>query len=928
MTIKSITEYSQEFKNIENFSKTLWLDQKTNQTALDESKEKMVILDFFPYPSGIGLHIGHPLGYIATDIYARFWKLSGKNVLFAMGYDAFGLPAEQFAIEHGVHPEITTKKNIDNIAKQLDALGLSHDPTRTFSTTDKDYYKWTQWIFLQLFNSYFDETQQKAMPITNLEQKLRANGLNEDEIYDELKKKRLAYLDMVEVNWCPKLGTVLADEEVINGLSERGNHPVFRKPLEQWVMRITEYGPRLVENLEPLNWPVSVKEMQRNWVGISTGHEVEFAINDHGLESIKVFTTRLDTIEGVCFCAIAVDHEFADILCVDENSKNAVSDYRKKQEEQAGKQYQKEEDFAVFTGSYAINPITNERVPIYVASYVLAYGTGAVMGVPAHDERDMKLAKRENLAIKVVIKPNDAFLNEHGISFQEYIANAKDYPAFTAKNETYDDQIQKFEKNSAVTKKTNMKLRDWIFSRQRYWGEPFPIVLDEQNRPYALELDRLPLELPDLDDFQPEMGTLEVTKPLDKAKNKDGSLWKDIAFIKLDLNTARIVDAEIGKQIIVDGKEYEVHKGKRETNTMPNWAGSCWYFLRYMDPKNDEAFVGSNEEKYWSLGKNRDDEVIPGRKKFGAIDLYLGGAEHAVLHLLYARFWYMVLHDLGYVSCAEPFDRLFNQGMLLGAAYSTADGKYIAPTDVEHKNGKCYEKETGLELIESIGKIGKRYKNGVPPEEVCNLYSVDALRLYMMYLGPLEQSKPWDYRAIKGMSRFLEKVCKLKISQNPSDAKMKFKFNETVKKVQEDFKALKFNTAIAALIIFINFVEDNGGEVDIHLYKKILIVLSPLAVHTCEYLFNKNVLDNKSPCSIFTQEWPEVEEIEMVVDKINVVVTINGRKKAVVEFAPDVSAGELDAYIAEFAAENAVVVKKAVVIKDANNRPKLINIVE
>jgi len=968
-------EYNEEFSKIEQFSKAFWVANKVNEVEIDQSKEKMVILDFFPYPSGVGLHIGHPLGYIATDIYARFWRLKGKNVLFAMGYDAFGLPAEQFAIEHGVHPEITTKNNIANISRQLEILGLAHDPKRSFSTTDKDYYKWTQWIFLQLYNSYFDRDLGRAQPISILEEKLRLSGLSEDEIYEKLRQKRLTYLDEVEVNWCPKLGTVLADEEVINGVSERGGYPVFRKPLEQWVMRITEYGPRLVENLEFLNWPISVKEMQRNWVGLSSGHEVEFQLLKNGQNGestkptraiakheqnggvyeaianvtkheqnggfLKVYTTRLDTLEGVTFCAISVDHPQVLEICTDSSAVAAVKEYKEKAAKMAGKQYVKDENFAVFSGSFAINPVTGEKIPVFAANYVLSYGTAAVMGVPAHDERDHALALALGLKILPVVKPTAEFLEQQGATLEEYLENPAKYAAFTERSQMLNglsnaDQVQKFEqngaKNGAILQKTNMKLRDWIFSRQRYWGEPFPIVLDKAGRAYGLESDQLPLELPDLEDFHPQTDKEEVTKPLDKAR-VNGRFWKDVNFVKLDLSTARIVDAEEGAKVRINGREYEVFAGKRETNTMPNWAGSCWYFLRYMDPRNGENFVCPEAEKYWSLAKNAEDEVVPGRKKFGAIDLYLGGAEHAVLHLLYARFWYLVLYDLGFVSCPEPFDRLFNQGMLLGPAYQTADGKYVLPTEVENRAGKWLW--NGQEVVESIGKIGKRYKNGVPPEEVCGQYSVDVFRLYMMYLGPLEQSKPWDFRAIKGMARFLEKVCRISVGELGEDSVLRYKFNETVRKMEDDFKALKFNTAIAALIIFVNFVYENGGVLAKDLYEKFLTVLAPLAPHLCEFLY-QNRFDNSgfdgSACSevpsIFDQKWPVVEDLQLRLEKVNVVVTVNGRKRAVVELDSEIDQDRLDAYSADFARENSIVPKKVVIVRDDNGRPKLINIVE
>ncbi len=973
---ETFQSYSENFKQIENFSKNRWIERNINASYLDESKEKCVVLDFFPYPSGVGLHVGHTLGYIATDIYARYQKLRGKNVLFAMGYDAFGLPAEQFAIEHGIHPEITTKNNIENIAKQLQVLGLSHDLNRSFSTTDKDYYKWTQWIFIQLYNSYFDENEKKAKPIQHLEERLRQSGLNDDEIYKKLEKERLAYLDEIEVNWCPKLGTVLSDEEVINGKSERGDHPVIRKALKQWMMRITKYSQRLVDNLDHLNWPISVKEMQRNWVGVSSGHEIIFNCEVNGSKvSLTAFTTRADTLSGVTFCAISSEHPDIEKFCANEQIKEKIKNKileSAKAETHASSTIKKDQniDWEIFTGAYAKNPLNGSQVPIYVASYVLAYGTCAVMGVPAHDARDYKMAKRQNLDIIAVVKIDDEYCKQNDVTAEQYANNAANYPAYEGKSSlsmlyngrTIEEEItwiesqgsiQKPLQNSAcseksecsisqlsscdnwIKRKINTKLRDWIFSRQRYWGEPFPIVLDSQGRAFALEESALPLELPDLEDFAPVISD-EILKPLDRAKI-DNRLWKDINFIKLNLHTARIIDLPEGSKITLDDKEYIVESGQFETNTMPNWAGSCWYFIRYMDPRNNDAFVGSREEKYWSTGRSfdngintedilSDDENISGRKKVGALDLYLGGAEHAVLHLLYARFWYMVLYDLGYVSCIEPFDRLFNQGMILGASYKNADGKYFAPNDIAKKDKQFFVKDTNEEVFEFIGKIGKRYKNGMSPEEVTNAYSIDALRLYMMYLGPLEQSKPWDYSAIKGMFRVLEKINNLQVDSKVSHDDVYYNFNEMLKKVSQDFKDLKFNTAIAAIIIFINNLSEFGNKLDAKLYRKLLIVIAPLAPHLCEYLY-QNWFECSAKESIMHEEWPAIEEINIIKSKINVVFTVNGKKRLVQEFDANITRVQLEEFIAQFASKNDFAIGKCVIVNDKDNYPKLVNIV-
>lgn len=927
--------YMENHKAISKMAKEFWSKNKINESKVYHSKEPEIVLDFFPFPSGIGLHVGHTLGYIATDVYARFKRLQGKNILFAMGYDAFGLPAEQFAIETGTRPETTTKKNIANISRQLYELGLMHDPNRVFSTTDADYYKWTQWIFLQLYNSYFDEEENKAKPITHLESRLKASNLTEEEIYKELSNKRLAYLDSVEVNWCPGLGTVLSDEEVINGKSERGNHPVFKKQLVQWILRITTYSKRLLENLDALDWPDSVKEMQRNWIGLSQGHELTLkeAVNERiaieinsvaSMESVdekcnsklelKAFTTRLDTISGATFCAISIDHpEVARFARTPEA--RAFLEKNKGKEKIEG---------SVFTGVYMQHPDSARKLPVYIADYVLKYGTAAVCGVPAHDERDFKLAKQHELDIIPTIIPDDEWLKEHDLTLEKYkqkmplVYSAKGDNLKLFNGNTAKEEITHLEKNDWAIKKTITQLRDWIFSRQRYWGEPFPIVLDKHGNAYALEEECLPVKLPELEDFKNESDSQEITKPLDKLPS-----WRDVNLIKLDNHTARIVDESVGAEVEINGKQYLVESGKRETNTMPNWAGSCWYYLRYLDPKNDHEFISQSAQNYW-LGKNWNELNGKGEpRKLGAIDLYLGGAEHAVLHLLYARFWHMVLYDLGHVINKEPFNKLFNQGMILGSSYSDSQGKYYALDEVEKKNNQFVAKVSGEQLFESIGKIGKRYKNGVAPETITDEFSVDALRLYMMYLGPLEQNKPWNYEAIKGMVRFLEKIWSLEIDEetNYEDSDdTKYDFDQLIFKVQEDCKNLKFNTAIAAIIIFIN----KHKKLSKMLYRELLIVLAPFIPHIAEYLFIDKKLQNNPNNSIFDEKWPEKKNIQKQHDKINVVFTLNGKKKAVQEFAANANEDEIKQYAQKLASNS----KKIIVIYDNDKLIKLVNVVE
>lgn len=882
-------KYLHESKKIELWANEFWAKNKINSCGVDQKKEKFVVLDFFPYPSGVGLHVGHTLGYIATDIFSRFQKLNGKNVLYAMGFDAFGLPAEQFSIETGLHPEIITKKNIENMKKQLSRLGLAHDTNRSFNTTDSNYYRWTQWIFLKLYNSYYDRSLKKARPIQELENKLINAGMNEREIKEKLEEKRLAFLSEIEVNWCPELGTVLADEEVINGRSERGNFPVFKKPLKQWVLRITEYARRLLDNLELLDWPSGIKEMQKNWIGLSNGINITF----QGQQEIKVFTTRAETLSGVTFLAISPRHPKINLIAKSKESINWLN--------------QQDRTKGVFSGSFAIHPISGKEIPIYVADYVLHYGTGAVMGVPCHDARDHDFALENKIDFIPVLRPSKCWLQENEVELNDYLSEPQNYPAYdeytgllTGNNR--EDEIQSILKNSWAQVQENTKLRDWLFSRQRYWGEPFPVVYDAAGEVFALEESALPIELPHLDDYKPEAfeSDIDIKKPLDRAAE-----WKNVNGIKLDLHSVKIVQEPEGSEVERDGKFYKVEKFTRETNTMPNWAGSCWYYLRYFDPKNNEVFVSKANENYWGKGQ-------------GAVDLYLGGAEHAVLHLLYARFWHMVLHDLGYVSAQEPFKKLFNQGMITGTAYHDARGVYIDPQEVVFKEGKPYAKD-GRELIEQQGKLGKRYKNGVPPEEICDLYSADVLRLHMMYLGPLEQSKPWNYEAIKGMARLCEKVFALSknIKNEEPSKEILFSFNETIKKITQDCADLKFNTAIAAFIILINKMDFAPSNI----WSGILKLFAPFAPHLCEYLFQQ-IHPNDS---IFNQPWPKYHKIEQSLETIQIIVTVNGKKKGAIDVHAKINEEDLQKMVQ--AKMNIDGVEKFIVIKNQDGLPKLVNIV-
>ena len=692
------------------------------EQGFDPAKPKFYVLDMFPYPSGAGLHVGHPEGYTATDIVARYKRLRGFNVLHPMGWDAFGLPAEQYAIKTGQHPAVTTRENVAKFKSQLKRIGFSYDWQREINTTDPTYYKWTQWIFLQIYNSWFNPETNRAEPISTY------RGTDPDSV-------RLAYVADVPVNWCPELGTVLANEEVVDGKSEVGGFPVVRRPMRQWMLRITAFAERLLEGLDELDWPEGIKLLQRNWIGRSQGAEIDFKIENVD-QQIRVFTTRPDTVYGGTFLVLAPEHSLVDLI-VTEEQWPAVREYR----ERAARKSELEradlskEKTGVFTGAYAINPATNEKIPIWIADYVLlGYGTGAIGGVPAHDERDLEFAKKFDLPIVVVVQPTGdepafGFTGE-GIAINSPIINGLTSAEAKKKITAW------LEERGSGKRAINYKLRDWLFSRQRYWGEPFPIVW-ENGKHRALQEKELPVVPPPLDDYKPT-GTGEP--PLAKAKE-----W------------IRYSD-----------------KAMRETNTMPQWAGSCWYYLRFSDPHNDERFVGEEAERYWMGGD-----------KPGGVDLYVGGTEHAVLHLLYARFWQKVLFDLGYVSKPEPFQRLVNQGIILG---------------------------------EDNQKMSKSRGNIVNPDDVIDQHGADAFRCYEMFMGPLEQMKPWSTRGVEGVARFLARVWRLLMTENQAGewevsdkvkeieaSKQQQKvLHATIKKVTEDIESFSFNTAISQMMIFVN----------------------------------------------------------------------------------------------------------------------------
>ncbi|MCP1309043.1 leucine--tRNA ligase [Paenibacillus tyrfis] len=742
-----------------------WEKNKTFKVLDDESKPKFYALDMFPYPSGAGLHVGHPEGYTATDIVSRYKRLRGYNVLHPMGWDAFGLPAEQHALDTGQHPRDITFRNIDNFRRQIKSLGFSYDWDREFSTTDPEYYKWTQWIFIQLY------------------------------------KKGLAYVDEVPVNWCPALGTVLANEEVIDGLSERGGHPVIRKPMRQWVLKITEYAERLLEDLEELDWSESIKDMQRNWIGKSTGAEVTFAIDGHGNDSLKVFTTRPDTLFGATYCVLAPEHELVARITTPEQAQ-AVKDY---QERAARKSDLERTDLAkektgVFTGAYAVNPVNGSKVPVWIADYVLAgYGTGAIMAVPGHDPRDWEFAKQFDLPIVEVVQGGDvnkeAYAGDGPHVNSEFLNGLNNEQAIAR-------MIEHLEANGQGQGKVTYRLRDWLFSRQRYWGEPIPILHLEDGTMKTVPEDQLPLLLPEVDEIKPS-GTGE--SPLANVTD-----W---------VNT---VDPETGL------------KARRETNTMPQWAGSCWYYLRFIDPKNKDEICSKELQRKW----------LP-------VDLYIGGAEHAVLHLLYARFWHKVLYDLGVVETKEPFYKLVNQGMILG---------------------------------ENMEKMSKSRGNVINPDEIVGEYGADTLRMYEMFMGPLEATKPWNVNGVEGTFRFLSRVWRLfvgedgglnaKITEDSDAGSEAFKrtWHRTIKKVTEDYEALRFNTAISQLMIFVNeaYKTDRLPKAAMENFVQ---MLSPIAPHLAEELWEK--LGHSG--TVAYEAWPVYDEAWTVDNEVEIVIQVNGK---------------------------------------------------
>ena len=891
--------YSPELAGvIEKKWQTLWRENGTFQapnpvgtlaTGDELPSNKLFVQDMFPFPSGSGLHVGHPLGYIATDTFARFNRMLGKNVLHTLGYDAFGLPAEQYAIQTGTHPAIKTQESIENMERQLGRLGLGHDKRRAIATTDEDYYRWTQWIFLQIFNAWFDTESNKARRITELvplledgsrpvpEKLAQEFGTSDFNKLDKVQQAkvideyRLVYRSYSMVNWCPGLGTVLANEEVTaDGRSERGNFPVFRKKLSQWMMRITAYADRLIDDLEVLDWPDKVKNMQRNWIGRSRGAEVDFTAAGH---SITVFTTRPDTLFGATYLVVAPEHELVDALTADTpypegidsrwtggqaTPAAAVAAYRAAIAAKSDVERQENKDkTGVFLGTYATNPVNGEQVPIFIADYVLTgYGTGAIMAVPAHDTRDYEFATVFGLPIVPVLDGDvttEAFVGDaphiNSANADGLDINGKDTPTAIA------DTIAWLVAHNVGTEKIQYKLRDWLFARQRYWGEPFPIVYDENDVAHALPESSLPVVLPEVEDykpvsFDPDDADSVPHPPLAKATD-----WVNV---ELDLG---------------DGLKHY----RRDTNVMPQWAGSSWYQPRYIDPQNPDEFCALENEQYWTGPQ------FPG--DCGGVDLYVGGVEHAVLHLMYARFWHKVLFDLGYVSSYEPYRRLYNQGYIQAFAYTDSRGVYVPAAEVEERDGKFYYQ--GEEVTQEYGKMGKSLKNSVSPDEICDDYGADTLRVYEMAMGPLDTSRPWATKDVVGAQRFLQRLWRLVVDEETGDVTVSDAeldddtakaLHRTIAGIRDDYENLRLNTVVAKAIEYVNFLTKHFAATPVPraAVTPIVIMIAPIAPHIAEELWQRLGHDD----TITYVDFPTFDEKWLVDDEIELPVQINGKVRS------------------------------------------------
>jgi leucyl-tRNA synthetase len=875
-----------------------WTPNRTGLLAEDPrhlaERPSRFVLDMFPYPSGIGLHVGHPLGFIATDVYARFSRMDGFNVLHAMGYDAFGLPAEQFAVQTGTHPRVTTEANIANMKRQMRALGLGHDPRRGPATTDVGYYRWTQWIFLQIYNSWYDAEADRARPIAELVRDLEAgtrptpdgrafSALTASEQRTLVDSYRLAYVAEAPVNWCPGLGTVLANEEVTaDGRSERGNFPVYKRPLKQWMLRITAYADRLLADLDLLDWSDSIKQMQRNWIGRSTGALVRFAVSGHSGLDIEVFTTRPDTLFGATYMVLAPEHPLLNAIVpgewpagtpsvwkgtfgLDVEPAEAVARYREfaAAKSELERQAEGREKTGVFTGAFAINPTNGEAIPVFVADYVLmGYGTGAIMAVPGQDQRDWEFAEEFELPIIRTVQPPADFDAKAYLGDGPAINSAfLDGLAVTdAKREI----IAWLEQHGYGEGTVTYKLRDWLFSRQRYWGEPFPIVYDDAG-PIALPDSLLPVELPEMTDFEP--ATSDDPDALPQPPLARATNWVEV---ELELPGPVWAGYGAGRRTYL-----------RETNTMPQWAGSCWYYLRYLDPTNEDRPVDPAVEREWAEGTRLD-----GSPKSGLVDLYVGGVEHAVLHLLYARFWHKVLYDLGHVSTLEPFQRLVNQGMIQAAAYTDARGVYVEASEVVERDGAFFF--DGAPVTREFGRMGKSLKNGISPDDICRDYGADTLRLYEMATGPLDASRPWNTSDIIGVHRFLQRLWRNvidedtgapRVSDSTADDETGRVLHRTIAAVRDDMASMSFNTAIARLTECNNHLTQvvaRDGAAPREVVIPLVLMVAPLAPHIAEELWARLGHDD----TLTYESFPVANPALLVDDTVEVPVQVNGKVRA------------------------------------------------
>ena len=853
--------------------------------------KKIFVLDMFPYPSGKGLHVGHPLGFIGTDIYTRYKRMTGHNVMYTMGFDAFGLPAEQYAVQTGQHPAITTHANIVNYRRQLRRLGLSHDARRSISTTDPAYYRWTQWIFLQIFNSWYDVDADRARPISELIEQYESgqrptpdgrswSDLSPAERDTTIEGHRLAYVSDAPVNWCPGLGTVVANEEVTaDGRSDRGNFPVFKRNMRQWMMRITAYADRLIEDLDLLDWTDAIKAMQRNWIGRSEGATVHF---QSSAGPITVFTTRPDTLFGATFMVLAPEHPLVDALTTPER-RQAVDQYRHQaaSKKDIDRQDDTREKTGVATGAYATNPVTGESIPIWIADYVLmGYGTGAIMAVPSGDQRDFEFARLYGLPIRAIQQPPDRSLDTSTwesafIGDSPYVNSSNgslELNGITTVAEAKRLTNEWLEQNGHGTAAVTYKLRDWLFSRQRYWGEPFPIVYDLDGNPHGLPDSELPLVLPETDSFSPR-----TFDPDDEFSNPESPLDR------LDWWTNVELDLGNGPQPY-----------RRDTNVMPQWAGSCWYELRYLDPTNETRFVDREVERYW-MGPQP--EGHDGHPHPGGVDLYVGGVEHAVLHLLYSRFWHKVLFDLGHVSSKEPYYRLFNQGYILAAAFKDEREIYVDSAEVVERDGAYFYGD--LPVTREWGKMGKSLKNAVTPDDICQSYGADTLRLYEMAMGPLDASRPWETRDVVGMYRFLQRLWRNVIDEEtgevalldgPADTETQRFLHRTISGVRDDMDALRFNTAIAKLIELNNHLTKLGGcPTDIA--EPLVLMVAPLAAHVAEELWAK--LGHGE--SLAHEAFPIADPSLLVAETVEYPVQINGKVRGHITVAAGLDSAGVEA---------------------------------